>query len=134
MRSLLFASLMIVFISPLAAQDGKVGITFEMPLKTAIIKDPAATDPVAYFAGLEVLRFWVYKAGDTKDVQKILAAFREDKAVKTVAEGPATGDHKEFTVTLKSKQEKTWFRTTFTKAGVTHIKINNGPVTEISKL
>jgi hypothetical protein len=97
----------------------------EMPLKTLIFKEQAASDAKTYFSTATNFRFWVYKAGSTVDVEKLMKTVQADKAVQSFMEGKVTGDHKEFTLVVKQPQSKKWFSDLMKKAGITHIKINN---------
>jgi hypothetical protein len=117
-----------------SAQNGQAGISFDMPLKTVIFKDPAASNPDKFFSSTSLFKFWVYKSGTTDDVQKMVSVFKEDPAVKQFSEGPATGDHKEFTLEMKTVKDKRWFVEKLKKSGVNAIKINTDQPKELDKL
>jgi hypothetical protein len=116
------------------AQNGSAGISFEMPLKTVIIKDPNASDVVKFLSESSMVKFWVYKAGSTEDVKKVMDTFKGDKDVKSFTEGQSNGDYKEFTLELSAKKSKDWYKEHFKKAGLKTIKVNSGPVTEVDKI
>jgi hypothetical protein len=133
LKSVLLATILLTSVSSFA-QDGKASVQFEMPLKTAIIKDPAAQNATQFLPATQLLKFWVYKAGSTEDVKKMTEAFSGDKDIKAFTEGQTTGDYKEFTLELKNKKELRWFEERFKKAGIAHIKVNNGAIENIDKL
>jgi hypothetical protein len=106
----------------------------ETPVKTICIKNPNAGDVANFFASTKVLNFEIYKAGDKADLKKIITALKSDANVESVTEGVLTGDYQAITLVLKKEQKKEWFITTFKKAGLNTIKINNNPIVEEDKL
>jgi hypothetical protein len=127
-------SLLAIGIATAQTPQAQAAITYEMPLKTVIIKDPAANEAAEYFSTVTMLKFWIYKAGTTDDVKKMSAVFTGDPAVKQFSEGTTNGDYKEFTLELKSPKNKEWFVEKLRKAGCLYIKVNQREVAEIGKL
>jgi hypothetical protein len=106
----------------------------ETPAKTIVIKHPDAADANKFFSKSTMLFFEVYKAGSKEELANIIKALKSDKNVESVTEGNVAGDYQGITIVLKSTKDKAWFATQFKKAGLNHIKINNNPVVEVSKM
>ncbi len=121
--------------SALNASAVAVPVAFiETPVKTIVIKHPEAANADKYFAKSTIVMFEVYKAGSKDDVAKIIKSLQSDSNVESVTEGNLTGDYQAITITLKNNKDKAWFVSQFKKAGLNHIKLNNNPVVEITKL
>lgn len=109
------------------------GFLQQIPEKTVIFKDPAAADPAKFFSGATVYRMWIHKAGSNEEISKMKGAFEKNKSVQSCDQGTTAGDYIELVLTLKKNTDKAWFVSTFKKAGINHIKINNEPIKEIGK-
>jgi hypothetical protein len=106
----------------------------ETPSKSVIFKDPAAEDAGKYFSGGTTYRMWIFKAGTTGDLEKIIKIFSDDAAVKSCEQGATTGDYSELVLNLKAPENKAWFVALFKKAGLGHVKINNHEAVDTEKL
>jgi hypothetical protein len=137
LRSLSVLVILLGTASGSAALNGlshaQVILTDDMPLKTVVIKDPAAEDQTKFFSMVTTLRFWIYKAGSSGDIDAIMKNLKNYSDVQSCTEGGVSGDYKEITVVVKSKHDKAWFTEMFRKAGLSSLKINNGPVTALAK-
>ena len=103
----------------------------EMPIKTIVIKHPAANDPATFFSTNTLFSFEVYKPGD---MSKIIAAIKQDPDVLECGKGNVTGDYHQVNLSLKTTKDKAWFAALFKKAGLASIKINNNPIVEVAKM
>lgn len=100
---------------------------------TVCIKSPIADDPNQYFSTQVIYNFEVYKAGKT-ETEMVLAAFRKDPAVESMASGILTGDYQAFNLVLKSQKNKEWFKSTFQKAGIKYVRINGHEPVPVEKM
>ena len=122
-------------IEPLAAQQVKdTGAQEVLPLKTAVFKDDASSDAVAYLTSATILRFWIYKPGSADDAGRMLEAFRRADGVTEVKDEGVSGDYQEVVLTLKAPQGKAWFQKTFSAAGITHVRFNQGKAVRLTAL
>lgn len=117
-----------------AQQVKDTGTNNNLPLKTAVLRDASAGDASSYLSSAKIVRFWVYKAGSTTDVQKMVAAFSKAKGVTGVKEGDLNGDYKEFVLTLDKPRDLGWYGKLLAEAGITHLKFNEYPARPVSGL
>jgi hypothetical protein len=106
----------------------------ETPAKTVCIKAANATDANAFFSASTSYFFEVYKPGTKTDLLDIVNKLKSQEGVEACSPGTITGDYCAITLTLKTKKDKAWFVNAFSKAGLNHVKMNNGEAVEISKL
>jgi hypothetical protein len=109
-------------------------ISQEVPARTVFFKHPAAADLTAFFSKNTIYHFEVYRAGNSENLAKLVQVLGNDPAVASCITGQLTGDFQAITLTLKETKNKEWFSVFFRNAGLNTIKINNGPVTDISKI
>ncbi len=120
--------------SSLMAGTGIVAAYSDIPVKTIVFKNPAATDLDKFFSTGTIFNFEVYKVGTKEELDKMVASLQKDPAVETVALGKVTGDYQAFTLVLKASKNKAWFSGAFKKAGFAAVKINNNPIVDVDKL
>ncbi len=117
------------------AQQVKItGTQDSLPLKTVVIRDSGSENAEGYLQKATIVRFWVFKAGSTADVEKIVKTFRSADGVKELKEGEVNGDYKEFVLHLNGSKGLSWYKKHFAAAGLTHLKFNSGPVRPLSQL
>lgn len=125
----------LTLVEPLAAQQVKdTGAEEVLPLKTAVFKDDASSDALAYLTSATILRFWIYKPGSAGDAGRMLEALRKADGVTEVKDEGVSGDYQEVVMTLKMPQGKAWFQKTFAAAGITHVRFNQGKAVRLTAL
>jgi hypothetical protein len=132
-KSLLVACLITVTGTSVSLASTAVAYN-ETPAKTIVIKHPDAADANKFFSKSTMVFFEVYKAGSKEELAAIIKSLKSDKNVESVTEGNVAGDYQGLTIVLKTTKDKAWFASQFKKAGLNHIKINNNPVVEVSKM
>lgn len=103
----------------------------QYPNKTVVIKDHTFTNANAYFSASTTYFFEIYKGGNAN---ALITAFQKNNAVQSLVAGKITGDFQAFTLTLKSAQNKVWFKQLFATAGLNSIVINQNSIMDVSTL
>ena len=126
---------MLLSVVLIQAQQVKItGTKDSLPFKTVVIKDSGSETAETYLRNSTIVRFWVFKAGSTADVEKIVKVFRNAEGVKELKEGEVNGDYKEFVLHLSSARDMAWYKKQLAVAGLTHLKFNSGPARPVSAL
>ena len=114
-----------------AKNQQKVYLFGETPVKTIVIKNPAADDVNTFFSNSQVYFFEVYKIGD---VQAVLEIFKKNKDVASCVANNPIGDFTPINLILKSNKDKAFFITLFKSAGLNNIRINHREVVATDKM
>jgi len=105
----------------------------ETPAKTVVLKHPAASNTTNYFSSATVITFEVYKVGSKAEMDNVTKTFMKEGAESCIP-GAVTGDYQAYTISLKNPKNKAWFASTFRKAGLTNIKINNNEAVGVDQM
>ncbi|MGE0567846.1 MAG: hypothetical protein AB7O73_07845 [Bacteroidia bacterium] len=109
-------------------------INTELPPKTICIKHALAGDADKLFSTETKLTFEIYKAGNSEELEKMIASFEANDNVDEVIKGSLNGDYQQIQIAFNDKVSKKIVVQMFKDAGLTYIKLNNSAVKNLGDL